>query len=89
MSHGGDRTKRTESQAAKPWEEWMSCGPSGSGMAECCSSSVREMAGYCPCGAALKKHRFMFFTALAGIALTFLIGVTGSILGIIAFFRTI
>jgi hypothetical protein len=47
------------------------------------------MAGYCPCGAALKKHRFMFFTALAGIALTFLIGVTGSILGIIAFFRTI
>jgi hypothetical protein len=48
-----------------------------------------EMSVGCPCGAVLKEHRFAAFTVLTGVALTFLIGVTGSILGIIAFFRTI
>jgi len=37
----------------------------------------------------LKRHRLAILAVLSGIALTFLIGFAGCILGIIAFFRTL
>jgi hypothetical protein len=89
MSSEKDETKRVEGQNTRPWHKRMPCGPSSSAMADCCGSDASERAESCSCGAVLKEHRFAVFTVFTGIALTFLVGVTGSILGIIAFFRTI
>jgi len=54
-------------------------------MASCCGT---EMAKGCPCGTVLREHRIVTISVFVGIALTLLIGLSGSILGFIAFFRT-
>lgn len=89
MDTGTNEAKRDEGQDTRPWERWMSCGPSDPSAAGCCGSDNGKMAEAWPCGAILKKRRFAIFAVLSGIGLTFLIGFAGCILGIIAFFRTL
>jgi hypothetical protein len=89
MSTDSNRAMRAKEQTARPWAEWMSCKPTRSAISDCRGSGVERMAGNCPCGAVLRSHRFVAFAALAGMTLTILVGATGIILGIIAFFRTI
>jgi hypothetical protein len=84
-----DDTKRDERSKTRPWENWMSCGPNSAATTGCCGTDATEMAGSYDCGAFFKKHRLAAFVALTGAGLTFLIVLTGFILGIVAFFRTI
>jgi len=89
MDTGTDSTKRPKGQDARPWEAWMSCGPSGPAAAGCCGTDPDKTAEGWRCGAVLKDHKFAILALLSGIGITFLIGFTGCILGIIAFFRTL
>ena len=89
MDSKTDDTKRDERSTTKPWEKWMACGPIGTATTGCCGTDASEMAGGYDCGAFFKEHRLAVFAALTGAGLTFLIVLTGFILGIVAFFRTI
>ena len=89
MDSKTDDTKRGERSNTGPWEKWMACGPTATATTGCCGADAGEMAGGHDCGAFFKEHRLAAFAVLTGAGLTFLIVLTGFILGIVAFFRTI
>ena len=88
MQDEDDRTKRAEERDTRPWDEWMPCGTRESVLAGCCGTGDGEIGRRSPCGSFFKTNRFAVFGVLTGMALMVLIGVTGSILGIVAFIRT-
>lgn len=89
MTNENNEKKRTEGEPAATRNWAAFCGPSGAGFEGCCGPDMKAMADGCDCGGFLKRHRLAAFTMFTVAALTFLIGIGGSILGIIAFFRTL
>ena len=87
MTNATDETRQTDGKSEAPWEAWMSGRTDGA--SACCGVGVGEMARRSRCGALWRGHRFAIFTALTGMTLLFLLALTGSILGWIAFLRTL
>jgi len=69
---------RTGSETPPPWVAW-GCGPEG----------MQQMISRCPCASVFRRHRLAAFAMMVGVALALVALPIGTILGVVAFFRTL